>query len=136
MMDQLWACLSAGLKRSAQGDRLREVGTEVLLLAGIKRVAVRVQSTLINQVKFLSLGQEQDEPVGNYLGRLQGEAAQFNFVVTCTNCDHETSYEDKLLTHELVRGLVDPVIQEKVLTHASDGKKLSLKEVLAIAEAQ
>jgi hypothetical protein len=50
-IDHLWGCLSSGLKRSAQEDGLREVRTEAELLAGIKRLAVRVQNTLISQVR-------------------------------------------------------------------------------------
>jgi hypothetical protein len=129
-MDQLFACLSSSLKLTAQGNHLREVATEVLMLA------VTIQSTLINQVKFLSLGQERGETAVSFLARLRGEAAQCNFNVECSNCQTMISYEDKLLTHQLVRAILDPTIQEKVLTQAAGGKELSLKEVMAICEAQ
>jgi hypothetical protein len=40
------------------------------------------------------------------------------------------------MAHQLVRTLVDPVIEEKVLSLASDSKELGHKEVISAVEAQ
>jgi hypothetical protein len=40
-IDQLWGCLSVSLKSLAQSDKLEDKDTEVALLAGLKKHAVR-----------------------------------------------------------------------------------------------
>jgi hypothetical protein len=82
------------------------------------------------------MGQDRHDPGGNFVARLLGEAAQYSFVVTCSSCQQVTNYEDKILAYPFVRALVDPAIQEIVLTQAADDKELTLKEVMLIVEAQ
>jgi hypothetical protein len=134
--DQIWGCLSDGLERAAQNDGLGEKRTEAGLVAGIKRLAVRICNTLISQVRFLHIHQDCDEPVASFVARLRGTASLCSFIVTCSSCQADTSYADKIMAHQLVRALMDPVIQEKVLSLAPDGKEMGLKEVISAVEAQ
>ena len=86
-VDQLWGCLSSTLKRAAAGDGLELVTEEASFLSGIKRLAVKRHNPLVAQVKFLSTGQDRDEPVNSYVARLRGIAHQCNFVVR-SPCSH------------------------------------------------
>ena len=136
IIDQLWGCLADGLERAAQMDGAGDLKTETELRDRIKRLAVKQQNTLVSQVKFLQMGQDRDEPVAGFVARLRGTAQLCDFLVNCSHCQRETSYQDKVMAHQLVRALVDPTIQEKILALASDGKKLSLQEIISAVEAQ
>ena len=136
IIDQLWGCLADGLERAAQMDGAGDLTTEKELKDRIKRLAVKQQNTLVSQVRFLQMGQDRDEPVAGFVARLRGTAQLCDFMVTCSHCQKETSYQDKVMAHQLVRALVDPTIQEKILALASDGKKLTLQEVISAVEAQ
>ena len=72
--DQLLAACSDDLSRDLfrlVGTSLRELKEEDLLKK-IKQLAVKPQNNLINVVKLLSLEQEREEPVRNYLARIKG----------------------------------------------------------------
>ena len=117
-VDQLWGCLSPGMKRAAAGDGLETIDSEVVFLRRIKVLAVKKHNPLVAQVKFLSTGQDRDEPIHSYVARLRGLAAQCNFMVTCPNteCSKETSYADRMISHMMVRGLEDLGVQGKIMT--------------------
>lgn len=68
--NQLWGCLSNQLDKAAIEHGVDDTTTEQAFLDRIKRLAVRRQNTLVNQVTFLSLGQDRDEPVSSFLARL------------------------------------------------------------------
>ena len=80
-VDQLWGCLSTSLKRAAAGDGLELLTDDVAFLARVKLLAVKKHNPLVAQVKFLSTGQDRDEPVHSFVARLRGTAAQCNFRV-------------------------------------------------------
>ena len=84
------------------------------------------------------MGQDNEEPGGSFTARLKGQAAICNFTVKCSipTCQNPTSYTDKMVAHQLVRGLVDPAIQEQVLAHAASGQDLSLEEIQKFVEAK
>ena len=77
-VDQLWGCLSATLKRAAAGDGLELVVEDEVFLQRIKRLAVKKHNPLVAQIKFLSTGQDREEPVHSFVARLRGIAAQCN----------------------------------------------------------
>ena len=136
IIDQLWGCLADGLERAAQMDGAGDLTAQQDLKERIKRLAVKQQNTLVSQVRFLQMGQDRDEPVSGFVTRLCGTAQLCDFMVNCSHCQRETSYQEKNMAHQLVRALVDPTIQEKILALAADGKKLSLKEIILAVEAQ
>ena len=61
-----------------------------------------------------------------------------DFEVKCSSagCDTTVSYSDKMVSHQLVRGLADASIQEKVLALAATEKDLSLKKITEFVLAQ
>ena len=44
-------------------------------------MAVKKHNPLVAQVKFLSTGQDKDEPIHSYVARLRGIANQCNFTI-------------------------------------------------------
>ena len=55
-----------------------------------------------------------------YLTRLRGAAASCKFTVKYRIFDADTSYAEKILSHQLVRGLADTDVQEKNISKAAN----------------
>ena len=135
-IDQLWACCSPELSRSVYDSGVTSEDNETKLFEAMKRMAVRAQNNLVNVVTFLGMGQDNDEPGGSFTARLKGQAAICDFTVKCNDCQIETSYKEKMVAHQLVRGLVDPTIQEQVLSHAASNPNLDLAAIQKFIEAK
>ena len=136
--DQLWACCDEDLEKSVYNTGVNSDSSEAILLATMKKLAVRAQNTLVNIVKFLDMAQEQDETAGAFTARLKGQAAICNFTIKCcsTSCTQVTNYSEQMVCHQLVRGLSDPVIKEQMLAHGADHKDLDLATTLKFVEAK
>ena len=136
--DQLWACCESSLETAIYNNGVNSETNETNLLEAMKRLAVRVQNNLVNVVKFLDLTQDQDETAGAYTARLKGNASICNFTIKCKSvtCDKMSSYSDQMVSHQLVRGLADPSIQEQILSHAADNPGLDLNATLKFIEAK
>ena len=111
---------------------------ETTLIDAMKKLAVRAQNTLVNVVKFLDMAQDQEESAGAFTARLKGQSSTCNFMITCNSptCTHQTNYSDKMVCHQLVRGLADPTIQEQMLAHGADNSDLDLAKTLKFVEAK
>ena len=72
-----------------------------------------------------------------FVSRLRGQAKVCQFSVKCPKdqCKTEVSYMDKMVSHQLVRGLVDSAVQERVLAEAAT-KQLDLKQIQEFVQAQ
>ena len=138
IMDQLWACASANLKKRCHQSGATDQTTEDELLGMMKRLSIKAQNDLVNVVEFLSMGQNTEEPVTQFVSRLKGQADICEFEVKCPRegCGADVSYSDKMVSHQLVRGLEDPSIQEKVLAQAATDKDLDLKKITEFVIAQ
>ena len=138
VVDQLWACCSQELSRSVYDSGVTSEATETALLHAMKKMAVRAQNNLVNVVNFLGMGQDNDEPGGSFAARLKGQASTCDFTIKCaaSGCSRETSYMEKMVAHQLVRGLVDPTIQEEVLAHAASNPELDLASIQKFIEAR
>ena len=53
-VDQLWGCLSPGMKRAAAGDGLELISDPTTFLSRVKVLAVKKHNPLVAQVRFLS----------------------------------------------------------------------------------
>ena len=104
----------------------------------MKQLAVRAQNTLVNFVNFLALGQDSDENSTSFSARLRGKAAICNFIVQCkeTSCKKDVSYVDKMIAHQLVKGLSDGEIQEQVMALAAETPDLDLATIQNFVEAK
>ena len=131
--DQLWHCAIASLKKKVFDSGIRPTDTEEEILAGIKRLTVKAHNNMINIVQFQSLAQDRDELVPQFSARLHGAAAIYEFTVTC-DCTKKVSYAEAMQSFQLVRGLYDTEIQEKILSEAAN-KDLRLADITKLAEA-
>ena len=137
-VDQLWACATDSLKRNCHQSGATDTTTENQLLEVMKRLAIKAQNKMVNVVQFLTLAQDTDEPVTQFISRLKGQADVCDFEVECPKegCDTKVSYSDNMVSHQLVRGLEDNSIQEKVLALAATKKDLDLKQITEFVIAQ
>ena len=131
--DQLWHCPTESLMKKVFDSGIRPTMTEDHILAGIKRLAVKFHNNMINIVEFQNLCQERDELVPQFAARLNGGAAICDFTVTC-ECSKSVSYSDAMQCFQLVRGLYDTDIQEKILAEAAN-KELKLLDIIKTSEA-
>ena len=60
-MDQLWACAADSLKKN-----------------------IKATNKLVNVVQFLSLAQDTDEPVTQYISKLKGQSSMCDFEIKCS----------------------------------------------------
>ena len=133
--DQLWHCPTASLKKKVFDSGVRPTMSEVDIMKGIKRLTVKAHNNMINIVHFQSLGQERDELVPQFAARLTGGAAICDFTVTC-ECTKSVSYAEAMQSFQLVRGLYDTEIQEKILADAANRvPALTLADITKLAEA-
>ena len=137
-MDQLWACATDSLKKSCHQSGATDSTTEEQLLEFMKKLSIKATNKLVNVVQFLSLAQDTDEPVTQFVSRLKGQSSVCDFEIKCSRagCDTNVSYSDKMVSHQLVRGLEDASIQEKVLALAATDKDLDLKKITEFVLAQ
>ena len=133
VLDQLWACCSESLENSIYKKGGSEAATdEDALLKVMKEMAVRQQNVMINVVEFLGMGQDMDEPAKHFAARLKGQAQVCDFTIP----QGTTDYSNKMVMHQLIRGLVDPSIQEQVLSHAATNPNLTVEQVQAFIESK
>ena len=93
-------------------------------------------NTMLLLSKFYQMGQDRGEPIRAYLSRLRGAASNCNFEIKCSSCDEKTSYVEKALSHQLMKGLVDPEIQERILVKSGDRTEEILQTVEALEAAK
>ena len=137
-VDQLWACCTSELSRAVYDSGVSSTETETNMLQSIKKMAVRAQNTLINVVNFLEMTQSHEEAVGSFAARLKGQAAVCNFTIECSSssCNTTTTYAEKMIVHQLTRGLADPSIQEEILAQAAQTPDMDLSTTQKLVEAK
>ena len=97
-----------------------EFNTEVTFLARLKEIAVKGQNTIVGHVNFLNLGQERNESIHSYVSRLCGAAVSCNFEKRCS-CGLPVSYVEEMIHDQMVWGLVEQIVQERVLSQVVEG---------------
>ena len=83
-MDQLWACAGDSLKKSFHQSGATEATTEEQLLEFMKKLSIKATNKLVNVVQFLSLAQDTDEPVTQYISKLKVQSSMCNFEIKCS----------------------------------------------------
>ena len=131
--DQLWHCPSDTLKKKVYDSGVRPTDSEEAILAGIKRLCVKAHNNMVNILHFQELYQGKDQSVSEFAANLNGAAGICDFTVTC-ECSKEISYSEKMQAFQLVRGIYDTEIQEKLLAEAAS-KNLSLSDLVKLSEA-
>ena len=83
------------------------------------------------------MGQQWAEKVSAYTAQLNGQAELCDYLVDCPSCEAQVSYKEKTVMYQVVRGLEDRDMQERVLQAAAqvEGGEMSLTRVIKLCEA-
>lgn len=133
---QLLECCDETLRK----DLMRNAGgslsdkDEAVVMAAIKKLAVREEKTLVSRVTLHEMKQDRDEPVRGYEARLRGQAAVCKFVVACPGCQQEVNFTEQILPDVLTRGLADPEIQLDLL--ADKNQDMTMEEAVTFVETK
>ena len=124
--------LRKDLTRCAGGSLASKPITEVM--AAIKKLAVREESTMVARVELHNMQQDRDEPIRNFGARLRGQAGVCKFTTKCPNCDGNVDYTEHIIRDVLTRGLADQDIQLDLL--GDKNQNMTLEEVFQFIEAK
>ena len=136
-LTQLWSTCSQELRKALHNDGASTEKDLGRLLQRIKSLAVKRSNNLVNILILQGLGQDREETVGAFVARLHGQSDLCDLSVMCS-CKAKVSFKEKFTCLQLVRGLYDPQIQEKVLAAGAalpEGQEMGLTDVVKMVEA-
>ena len=131
--DQLWHCPSESLKIKVFNSGIRATNTETEILDGIKKLCVKRHNNLVNILRFHDLQQDEVESIQQFAARLNGAASTCNFTIKC-KCDNTVNFAEQIQSFQLIRGLADNEIQEKLLAETA-AREMTLNEIIKHCEA-
>ena len=115
----LFYCCDDDLMRDIMRDHQGDVAAmpESDLLAAIKRLAVKEESTLVHRIRLGKMTQAPGMPIRTFLANLKGQASLCQYVATCKeqSCDHEYDFSTEIIKDNLIRGISDPEILSDIL---------------------
>ena len=115
----LFHCCDQDLMNDLMRDLQEDVSkmAELDLLAAIKRLAVKEESTLVHRIRLSKLTQAPGTPIRTFLATLRGQASLCKYTAKCKqpNCDHTFDYSDEIIRDNLIRGIADPEIMSDLL---------------------
>ncbi len=131
--DNLRQCCSTQLNKrcfDVKGAATLDAASEENLLAWIKALAIRRVHKEVHRTQFVHLNQKQGECITSYHGRLKSESSLCDFRVlapsTCSdnNCACENhgmhvSFQDDMVSTQLVAGLYNSEHKAKVLSESA-----------------
>ena len=87
---------------------------EQQLLAEIKRLAVKTESTIISRVNMRRMTQDHQEDIRHFAARLRGQATLCEYLIACPspNCQDNISDAKAEIGDQLDAGIADPEIQK------------------------
>ena len=94
---------------------------EITLKAFICQMAVKGKNTAVYRHEFYSMAQSAEESIRSFVGKLREKASHCHFVITCLDADCKTdiSFNEAMITDQMVGGLYDKECQEEVLSKDS-----------------
>merc|ERR1712082_577945 len=110
----LWSACSDGLRRALHNDGAQSESLVAQLLQRVKSLAVKRRNNLVNIMRLQKMGQQREEGVLSFLSRFNRQADLCDLQVACA-CSKSVCFKEKFKTLQLIRGLVDQEIQERVL---------------------
>ena len=118
------ACEQDLLRRVHDAGGLDKLDTELLLMAQIKKLAVKVVHKTLHMQNLWNMTQSPEEPIRAFCSRLVGTAELCDFVLTCTepNCGKKNSYRDKMVMQALLKGMHDTDIRTRVLSRTQNSE--------------
>ena len=115
----LFHCCDDDLKNDLMRDLQNDVSSmsEADLLAAIKRLAVKEESTLVHRIKLSKMTQAPGTPIRTFLANLRGQASLCQYTATCKQpgCTHQYDYSNEIIKDNLIRGIADPEILSDLL---------------------
>ena len=90
---QLLECLEEDLLLNlhrSKGAALDTLNEEMLLIE-VKRLAVKVESTIVSRVKMRGMTQDHQEEIQHFAARLQGQATLCEYMIGCPTRNTEIS---------------------------------------------
>ena len=88
---------------------------EKTLSANLKRLVVRKKNKLLNIMELLTLRQDSDERILNFISRIKAKARHCDLSKRCT-CGASVDFKDTFTLYMLVAGVSDTEIQQDLLT--------------------
>ena len=118
VLDELWSCMTADLKRLAfdQGGK-ETLNTEALMMARIRQLAVSVLHSAVHTVNLHESKQAPEESVKYFAARVRAVAANCALAKECT-CGLKVSFLEETVFHVVLAGLRDSEMQERCLSAA------------------
>ena len=112
--------------------------TELLILAQMKRIAVRVVHKTLHLQNMWTMVQGPEERIRAYCSRLVGTAELCELTVTYSldTCTQKTSYRDQVVMQALLRGMHDKDIRTRVLSRTQNSELKELPEVVDYIAAE
>ena len=133
----LWQACSDGLRRALYNEGAREIRSADELLLRAKSLCVQRRNNLVNIFTLQKIRQERDEGVLAFVARLNGQVSLCDLNVTCS-CSKVVSFSERFKTLQLINGIYDKEIQEKVLAAGADlpeGGETTLSEVIKMVQS-
>ena len=122
IVTQLLECCNEQLRRNHYRafPWVLEIADEDTVLIQLKLIAV-CQKT-VNRVKLRTLKQGLGEPVRNFASKIKSLATNCSFTIRCTQvgCNSIISYQEAMITDQLINGLANTKIQKDVLSKANN----------------
>ncbi len=139
--DNLRQCCSSSLNKrlfDLKSAATLNSASEDDLLKWMKEVAVKGVHQEVHRTQFVNIRQKQGESVTGYLGRLKSKSSLCDFRVsapstcantdcTCANHGTQVSYQDDMVSTQMVAGLYNTDHQSKVLAESADLANLDNK---------
>ena len=139
IVTQLLECCNEQLRRDHHRtfSGATETNDEETVIAQLKQIAVCKRNLAVNRVKVGSLVQDRGEPVRKFAGRVKSLAAVSGYTVKCSKvgCNTDVSYQEPVVTDQVIRGLGDSEIQRDVLSH-TDSDTMDLEALLKYIEGK
>ena len=127
------ACDQDLLRRVYDTGGLDTLNTEELLMAQLKKLALRVVHKTLHMQNMWSMSQSPEEPIRAFCSRLAGTAELSDYTMTysLSTCTQKNSYRDRMVMQALLKGMHDSDIRTRVLSRTQNDK---LKDLTAIVD--
>ena len=132
------ACEGRLLRRVYDAGDFETLNTEALLLAQMKKIAVRVVHKTLHLQNMWAMTQGPEATICAYCSRLVGTAELCDLSVTCSlaTCTQKTSYRDQVVMQAMLRGMHDKDIRTRVLSRTQNSELTELTDVVNYIAAE
>ena len=100
--------------------------SEVELLATIRRLAVKEESTSAHRMRLSKMTQAPGTPIRTFSASLKGQASLYQHAARCREpgCEHTYDYSAEIIRDNLIRSIADPEILNDILGDPKTDKTL------------